>query len=94
MDVMKMLSQARHMQTVLKRAQKQAAKTRVEGVAGDGLVRIVMSGDHLLRSVHLDARLKRRDVAEIEQLVGEALRDALKRVAAANKLAMRALEKG
>lgn len=92
MDMIKLMNQARKMQSALKKAQKQAAKTRVEGTAADGLVRVVMSGNHQLRSVHLDASLQGRDMADIERLVGDALRDALGQVAAVNKQALGALQ--
>lgn len=72
-----LLSQAMEMQQQVMAAQAQAASTEVEGSAGGGVVRVVVTGAMEFRSVHIDpAAVDPDDVAMLQDLVLAALHDA------------------
>ncbi|MBX3313836.1 MAG: YbaB/EbfC family nucleoid-associated protein [Actinobacteria bacterium] len=75
------MEQASNVQAQMLAAQQQAAATEVEGVAGGGAVRIVVTGAMEPRSVVIDpAAVDPDDVDMLQDLVLAALRDAVERV--------------
>lgn len=82
-DLGGLLEQAMSMQSKLAEAQQQAAATEVEGQAGGGVVRVVVTGGMEFRSVHIDPEVVDPDDVEmLQDLVLAALRDAAERAAA------------
>jgi len=80
-DLNALLQQAMAMQQQLLAAQEQAAHTHVEGSAGGGLVKIVLTGAGDPVEVHIERdAVDPDDLGELEDLVLAALRDALTRV--------------
>ncbi|NLV57075.1 MAG: YbaB/EbfC family nucleoid-associated protein [Acidimicrobiales bacterium] len=82
LDLGNLIEQAGEMQRQLAAAQDEAAATEVEGAAGGGAVRIVVTGAGEFRSVSIDpAAVDPDEVGMLEDLVLAALHDASARIA-------------
>ncbi len=80
-DLGNLLSQAMEMQQQVMAAQAQAASTEVEGQAGGGAVRVVVTGAMEFRSVQIaPAAVDPDDVEMLQDLVLAALHDAVDRI--------------
>lgn len=80
LDFGALMEQASNVQAQMLAAQEQAASTEVEGVAGGGAVRIVVTGAMEPRSVMIDpSAVDPDDVDMLQDLVLAALRDAIER---------------
>src|SRR5437773_8383376 len=77
-----LMKQAQQMQENLKRAQEELARTEIEGQAGAGLVKIVMTCRYDVRRVSIDPSLLGEDKDMLEDLVAAAMNDAVRRVEA------------
>jgi nucleoid-associated protein EbfC len=77
-----LMKQAQAMQDNLKRAQDELATIEVEGQSGAGLVKITMTCKHDVRRVSIDPSLLADDKDMLEDLVGAAFNDALRRAEA------------
>lgn len=76
-----LLSQAMEMQQQVMAAQAQAASTEVEGQAGGGAVRVVVTGAMDFRAVHIaPAAVDPDDVEMLQDLVLAALHDAVDQI--------------
>lgn len=83
------------LQAQMKQLQAEAERTEVEGVAGNGLVVVRMTGAQEVLSVRIDPKVA-TDVEMVEDLVRAATNDAVRRSkeAAAAKLAQFAQSMG
>jgi DNA-binding YbaB/EbfC family protein len=75
-----LMKQAQQMQDNLKRAQEELARMEVEGQAGAGLVKIVMTCRYDVRRVSIDRSLMSEEKDMLEDLVAAAMNDAVRRV--------------
>jgi DNA-binding YbaB/EbfC family protein len=75
-----LMKQAQQMQDNLKRAQEELARTEVEGQAGAGLVKILMTCRYDVRRVSIDPSLMGEEKDMLEDLVAAAMNDAVRRV--------------
>ncbi|GIK85660.1 MAG: nucleoid-associated protein [Betaproteobacteria bacterium] len=75
-----LMKQAQAMQDNLKRAQEELARVEVEGQAGAGLVKVVMTCRHDVKRVSIDPSLVGEDRDMLEDLVAAAFNDAVRRV--------------
>ena len=75
-----LMKQAQAMQDNMKKAQEEIAKLAVEGQAGAGLVKVVMTGRHDVKRVTIDPSLLDEDKDMLEDLVAAAINDAVRRV--------------
>jgi DNA-binding YbaB/EbfC family protein len=89
-----LMKQAQQMQDNLKRAQEELAHLEVEGQAGAGLVKVVMSGRHDVKRVTIDPSLLGEDKDMLEDLVAAAMNDAVRRVEATTQEKMGGLTAG
>ncbi|MGF1525953.1 MAG: YbaB/EbfC family nucleoid-associated protein [Candidatus Competibacterales bacterium] len=80
-----MLKQAQKMQENLQRIQEDLGNLEVEGEAGGGLVKVVMTGRHEARRVTIDPSLLEDDRDMVEDLVAAAINDAVHKVERATK---------
>jgi nucleoid-associated protein EbfC len=81
-DMGGLLEQAMEMQRQMLETQARLAATEVEGQAGGGVVRIVLTGEFDVRAVHLAPEIvDPNDVDMLADLVQAAFRDAVARVA-------------
>jgi len=79
-----MMKQAQQMQEKMQKAQEEVASLEVEGQSGGGLVKVVMTGRHELRSVNIDDSLM-DDKEMLEDLVAAAVNDASQRLESATR---------
>lgn len=88
-DIGALLQQAQAMQQQLVEAQEAAAEQLVEGQAGGGAVRVVVTGGLRFESVSISpAALDPEDVAMLEALVVTACNDAVAKAQAVNQQAL------
>ncbi len=90
-DIMK---QAQQMQEQMQKAQQELAQQEVSGESGAGLVKIVMTGRHDVKSVAIDDSLMTEDKEILEDLIAAALNDAVRKVEANNQDMMSGLTAG
>ena len=76
-----LMKQAQMMQENMKKAQDQLAQMEVEGQAGAGMVKVVMTCANEIRRVSIDAGVM-DDKEMLEDLVAAAMNDALRRAKA------------
>lgn len=75
-----LMKQAQQMQENMKKAQEQLATIEVEGQAGAGLVKVVMTCRHDVKRISIDDSLLGDDKDMLEDLVAAAVNDAVRRV--------------
>ncbi|RFC37719.1 MAG: hypothetical protein DID92_2727743018 [Candidatus Nitrotoga sp. SPKER] len=83
-----MMKQAQQMQQNMKKAQDELATVEVEGQAGSGMVKVVMTCAHDVRRVMLDNSLLSDDKEMLEDLIVAAMNDAMKQVSAVTQQKM------
>ncbi len=75
-----LMKQAQQMQENMKKVQDELATIEVEGQAGAGLVKVIMTCKHDVRRVAIDPSLVGDDKDMLEDLVAAAMNDAVRRV--------------
>ncbi|WP_396433915.1 YbaB/EbfC family nucleoid-associated protein [Limnohabitans sp.] len=73
-----LMKQAQAMQDNLKKAQDELAFVEVEGQAGSGMVKVLMTCKHSVRRVTIDPSLLGDDKDMLEDLVAAAFNDAVR----------------
>jgi len=81
-NIGQLMKQAQMMQDNMRRMQEQLASIEVEGQAGGGTVKVVMTCKHEVRRVSIDPSLGGDDREMLEDLVTAAFNDAARRVEA------------
>ena len=71
-----MLSQAKKMQEKMREVQENLKNIEVEGIAGGNLVRVVLKGNHEMKSIYVDAKAKKEKDEIINDLIMAAYNDA------------------
>jgi DNA-binding YbaB/EbfC family protein len=79
------MKQAQQMQERMQKTQEELAKMEVEGQAGAGMVKVIMTCNHNVRRVDIDESLFEDDKEMIEDLVAAAINDAVRRVQETSK---------
>ena len=79
-DLNDIMTQARQMQESFQEALKEMEKLTVDGESGAGLVKVRMNGKHDVISVVLDDSLIKEDKPVIEDLIGAAVNDAVRKL--------------
>ncbi|MCX7627587.1 MAG: YbaB/EbfC family nucleoid-associated protein [Methylophilaceae bacterium] len=77
-----LVKQAQRMQENMAKAQQELATTEVEGQAGNGLVKVLMTCNYQVRRVILDPGILADDKEMLEDLVAAAFNDAARKVEA------------
>jgi DNA-binding YbaB/EbfC family protein len=75
-----LMRQAQEMQANMQKAQDELAAIEVEGVAGGGMVKVVVTCKHEVRRVTIEDALLKDDKEMLEDLVAAALNDANRKV--------------
>ena len=75
-----LMKQAQQMQENMQKLQAKLAEMEVEGEAGAGLVKVVMTGKHDVRRITIDPSLLQDDKDMLEDLVAAAVNDAVRKV--------------
>jgi len=89
-----LMKQAQLMQENMKKLQEQLAVMEVEGQAGSGLVKVVMTGRHEVKRVTIDPKLLADDKEMLEDLVTAAFNEAARKVDATTQEKMAAATAG
>ena len=74
-----LMRQAQEMQANMQKAQDELAATEVEGVAGGGMVKVVVTCKHEVRRVTIEPTLLKDDKEMLEDLVAAAFNDGVRR---------------
>ncbi len=75
-----MMKQAQQMQDNMRKMQDQLGSVEVEGQAGAGLVKVVMTCKHDVKRISIDPSLLGDDKDMLEDLVAAAVNDAVRKV--------------
>ena len=89
-----LMKQAQQMQENMQRAQEELGRIEVEGQAGAGLVKVVMTCRHDVKKVTIDPSLSGEDRDMLEDLIAAAFNDAVRRVEAMTQEKMGGLTAG
>ena len=89
-----LMKQAQQMQENLKKAQEEIASLEIEGQAGAGMVKIVMTGRHDVKRVSIDPSLMSEDKDMLEDLIAAAINDAVRKLETATQEKMGGLTSG
>jgi len=81
-NIGQLMKQAQMMQDNMRRMQEELASVEVEGQAGGGTVKVVMTCKHEVRRVSIDPSLTGGEREMLEDLVTTACNDAARRVEA------------
>ncbi|AGF48859.1 YbaB/EbfC family nucleoid-associated protein [Candidatus Kinetoplastidibacterium galati] len=80
-----LMRQAQQVQENMKKIQETLADIQVEGSSGGGLVRVIVTCRHDVKSIKIDDSLLSDDKDMLEDLVVAALNDALRKVDTVSK---------
>ena len=76
-----MMKQAQELQNKMSEAQKKVEQLEAEGSSGGGLIKIIIDGKNLVKSVHIDDSLINSEEKEIlEDLIVTAFNDAKEKI--------------
>lgn len=89
-----LMKQAQEMQANMQKMQEELANAEVQGESGAGLVKVVMTGRHDVRSVSIDSGLMSEDKEILEDLLAAAVNDAVRKVEANTQEKMGGLTAG
>lgn len=75
-----LMRQAQQIQANLQKAQEELAQLEVTGESGGGMVKVVMTGDGGLKSLHIDPEVvDREDVEMLQDLIVAAVNEGKRR---------------
>jgi len=89
-----LMKQAQQMQENMKKAQAELANIEVEGQAGSGMVKVVMTCRHEVKRVMIDDSLVGDDKDMLEDLIVTAFNDAARKAEATSEQRMSGLTAG
>lgn len=89
-----MMKQAQQMQEKMQQMQRELAEAEIEAESGAGLVKVIMTGKHDVKSVTIDPSLMTEDKAILEDLIAAAMNDAARKVEVNNQEMMSKLTGG
>jgi len=89
-----LMKQAQKMQEQMQKAQEELAQAETTGESGAGLVKVVMTGRHDVKSVAIDDSLMEEDKDMLEDLLAAAVNDAVRKIEQANKEHMSKMTSG
>jgi DNA-binding YbaB/EbfC family protein len=89
-----LMRQAQQMQANMQKVQEELAATEVEGVAGGGMVKVVVTCKYEVRRVQIEESLLRDDKEMLEDLVAAAFNDANRKIEATVQQKMSAVTGG
>lgn len=89
-----MMKQAQQMQENMKKMQEKLAEVEVEGVAGAGMVKVLMTCRNDVRRVTIDPSLMSDDKDMLEDLIAAAMNDAVRKAEATTQEKMAGFTSG
>jgi DNA-binding YbaB/EbfC family protein len=98
MNVNMLMQQAQRMQKEvennMKKAKEQLALKEVQGEAGSGLVKVIMTGRYVVKRIHIDPELLKDDADMIEDLIAAAINDAVRQAEVVHEETMKGANSG
>lgn len=92
MNIQALMQQAQAMQkqveTNVDNAKKALSNKQVQGTAGNGLVKVTMTGRHVVKKINIDPSLLSDDADMIEDLIAAAVNDAVRQADVLHEEAM------
>lgn len=79
-DIGQLMKQAQKMQAEMQKAQEELASLEVEGEAGGGMVKLIMTCKHEVRGLKIDPSLVGDDRDMLEDILVAAFNDAVRKV--------------
>lgn len=83
MNIQALMQQAQMMQKQVEKnvesAKEKLAKQEVQAEAGNGLVKVTMTGRHVVKRIQIDPSLLQDEPDVIEDLIAAAINDAVRR---------------
>lgn len=89
-----LMKQAQEMQANMQKMQENLANAEVKGESGAGLVAVVMTGRHDVKSISIDDSLMSEDKEILEDLIAAAVNDAVRKVEAQGREQMQKMTAG
>lgn len=89
-----LMKQAQQMQDNMRKMQEQLALIEVEGQAGAGMVKVIMTCRHDVKRVHIDPSVLGDDREMLEDLIAAAVNDAVRKVEATSQEKMAGVTAG
>ncbi len=89
-----LMKQAQQMQDNMRKMQEQLALIEVEGQAGSGAVKVVMTCKHEVKRVTIDPSVLGDDKDMLEDLIAAAMNDAVRKVEATSQEKMAGVTAG
>jgi nucleoid-associated protein EbfC len=89
-----LMKQATAMQDNMKKAQEELANSEVIGTSGSGMVKITMTGKHMVKRIEIDPSLLADDKDMLEDMLTVAFNDAAKQLADNSDAKMGSVSKG
>lgn len=89
-----LMKQAQQMQDNMRKMQEQLALIEVEGQAGAGVVKVVMTCKHEVKRVAIDPSVLGDDKDMLEDLIAAAMNDAVRKVEASSQEKMAGVTAG
>ncbi|MBS4098265.1 MAG: YbaB/EbfC family nucleoid-associated protein [Sulfuricella sp.] len=80
-----LMKQAQQMQANMQKMQEQLGSVEVEGQAGAGMVKVIMTCRHDVKRVTIDPSLMSDDKEMLEDLIAAAMNDAVRRAEATSQ---------
>jgi hypothetical protein len=93
-DLNQLMQQAKKMQEQMQKAQEELGRITVTGESGAGLVKVTMSGHHMVKKVELDPALLGEDREVVEDLIAAAVNAAVKKVEENNRSSLAGMASG
>lgn len=98
MNINMLMQQAQRMQkeveSNIKKAKEELAQKEVQGEAGNGLVKVTMTGRFVVRRLSIDPELLKDDADMIEDMVAAAINDAVRQAEALSEETMKNANSG
>jgi nucleoid-associated protein EbfC len=89
-----LMKQATAMQDNMKKAQEELANSEVIGTSGSGMVKITMTGKHMVKRIEIDPSLLADDKDMLEDMLTVAFNDATKQLSDNSDAKMGSVSKG
>lgn len=89
MNINQIMKQAQQMQKRLQAEQEALKNTDFEGIAGNGVVKVVMNGEYVVKSIFIDKSvIDPEDKETLEDLIMVAINDCIAKIKKATESSM------
>ena len=88
MNITDLMKQAEQLQSKMQQAQQDLANMEVEGEAGAGLVKVILTGKYDVKKVRIDPDLMAEPIEVLEDILAAAVNDGVRKVEKLSKETM------